>query len=39
MLDEAMSTLAARKNRVMDADEAFGQNITAILRNVGDNRC
>ncbi len=27
------------KNRVVDADEAFGQTVTAILRKIGDNRC
>ena len=39
MLDEAMSVLAARKSRVADADEIFGQNVTASLRNIVDNRC
>lgn len=39
MLDEAMSILAARKNRVADSDEIFGQNVTASLRNIADNRC
>ena len=39
MLDEAMSILAAKKNKVMDADETFGQNVTASLRNIPDNRC
>ena len=31
MLDEAISSLATKKNKVMDAHETFGQNVTARL--------
>ncbi len=32
-------TTVARRNNMVDADEIFGQNVTASLHNISDTRC
>ena len=39
MMEAAWSVLTTKKNKVLDADEIFGQNIALSLKSITDKRC